>query len=419
MQRKKRNQAWMSAKSAAVKVVRRLQEEGYEAVLAGGCVRDMLMGHVPHDYDVATSATPEVVTELFERTWEVGAKFGVVVVRLGGRQMEVATFRSDLAYVDGRRPVGVVFTSAKEDALRRDFTINGMFFDPMADEVADYVGGRADLKRGVIRAIGEAEARFAEDHLRMLRAVRFACRFEFEIDPATWRAIKRHAAKIERVSPERIRGELERIMVDPHRVRGVELLRESGLMGSVLGMVSDEEADFGVKLLGEVPKQCSFALALAGFLAGCEGDRVEEVVEALRLSNVVSKQVRWLVASWRPFLFGQPMTPGRLKRWVGRGLFETLMQFCRCYLRAQGESDQVLRGVRRQIREWGDEPVCPRRLLDGHQLMKLGATAGPMVGQLGEELYLAQLENEVGTKGEARKWAAQWLADHGDAAGEG
>lgn len=411
---KKTKRTWMSAKAAALKVVRRLQEQGHEAVLAGGCVRDMLMGHVPHDYDLATSATPDVVMQLFDRTWEVGAKFGVVVVRLGGRQMEVATFRSDLAYVDGRRPVGVVFTSAQEDAQRRDFTVNGMFYDPITNQVVDHVGGQADLQRRVLRAIGDAEARFAEDHLRMLRAVRFACRLEFKIAPATWQAVKTHSHHLCKMSPERIRGELERILVDPQRVRGITLLRESGLIDSVLPHQTPAQLDYGTKVLASLPKQCSFALALAALVADCPVAGVTKLATDLRASNKLRQQVEWLVGGWREFLAGQPMTRGQLKRWAGRSLFEALLILCRCCLKAQNQSDAVLRAVRRQLRALGDEPLHPRRLLDGHQLIKLGAIAGPMVGQLGEELYLAQLEDEVKTKPQARQWVAQWLATHAD-----
>ncbi|MCP4713124.1 MAG: CCA tRNA nucleotidyltransferase, partial [Planctomycetes bacterium] len=205
----------ISPRQAAQNVIKQLRRQGYQALLAGGCVRDMLLGHLPKDYDVATNATPDTVAEMFPRTLTIGAQFGVVVVLNGSRQIEVATFRSDLSYSDGRRPDKIVYTDARTDAERRDFTINGMFYDPIDKKVIDYVAGQKDLKKQVIRAIGDPIARFNEDHLRMLRAIRFACRLNFSIEPATWKAIIKLAPKIKRVSPERISGELENILVDP------------------------------------------------------------------------------------------------------------------------------------------------------------------------------------------------------------
>src|SRR5205814_1554090 len=193
---------------AARKVAARLREDGRIAYFAGGCVRDMVRGLVPKDYDIATDARPEVVQKLFPRTYAVGAHFGVIVVLENDFQFEVATFRSDGAYLDGRRPVEVHFATAKEDAARRDFTINGMFFDPEKDEVIDFVGGRADVDARLVRAIGNPAQRFAEDRLRMLRAIRFATVLGFEIDAATWAAIVEHAASIKEISAERIREEL-------------------------------------------------------------------------------------------------------------------------------------------------------------------------------------------------------------------
>src|SRR3984957_1222976 len=197
-------------KSLATGIVRRLRDAGHVAYLAGGCVRDMLRGVEAKDYDIATSARPEEVQRLFSKTVAVGAHFGVICVLDGGRQFEVATFRSDGAYIDGRHPEAVTFSSPREDAERRDFTVNGMFYDPVAGEVIDFVGGRADLERRVLRAIGDAGSRFREDRLRMLRAVRFATVLEFEIDPATWEAVQRLALEIHAVSAERIREELVR-----------------------------------------------------------------------------------------------------------------------------------------------------------------------------------------------------------------
>ena len=227
----------------ALEIVQKLRAAGFEALWAGGCVRDELLGLAPKDYDVATSATPDQIRDLFgrRRTLPIGAAFGVVTV-LGPRaagQIEVATFRTDAAYSDGRHPDSVTFTDAEHDAQRRDFTINGLFFDPVAEKVVDYVGGQEDLKRRIIRAIGDPRLRLSEDKLRMLRAVRFAATFDFAIEPDTLRAIQEMAAEINTVSAERIGMEIRRMLVDPNRAAALQLLRETNLLPHVLPEVAD------------------------------------------------------------------------------------------------------------------------------------------------------------------------------------
>ena len=403
----------MAPKEAVLAVVRRLHGAGYEALLAGGCVRDMLLGQRPKDYDVATNAVPGSIVELFERTLTVGEQFGVVVVLFGGRQIEVATFRSDEGYTDGRRPTGVVFTDARHDAERRDFTINGMFLDPLEeDRLIDYVGGQRDLEAGVIRAIGQAEERFAEDHLRMLRAVRFACRLGFEIEGETWEAMRRHAEQLRRISPERVAAELEMILVDPHRSRGLRLARESGIAAVVFELLADEQLEVGTAVVEELGEHCSFAMALAALLTGCEGALVKRLCRDLRTSNDVRRQVHWLVTQRERLLKAAPLSKGRLKQWLAEPLFEPLLELSRCVLRATGGDEGVLEVLRGQIKELGDEPVSPLRLLDGHELIRLGVPAGPAMGQVVDELYLAQLEGQVENKAEARAWVAAWLGRH-------
>ena len=219
-----------TARKAAEAILRRLRRDGYEAYLAGGCVRDILMGTEPKDYDIATSATPQQICRIYPRAQKVGAHFGVVIVRQFGQQVEVATFRTDGPYRDGRHPETVTFSTAQADSKRRDFSINGMFYDPESDRVIDYVGGQADLRRKLIQAIGNPEQRFEEDHLRMLRAVRFACSLGFDIEQETFEAIYNRASKIASISPERIREELEKILCAPGRADGFRLLCESGLL---------------------------------------------------------------------------------------------------------------------------------------------------------------------------------------------
>jgi len=395
-----------------LRVVHRLRLAGYEALLAGGCVRDVLLGRRPHDYDIATNATPPTVAELFPRSLTVGAKFGVVIVRVGGHEMEVATFRSETGYADGRRPGKVVFTDARQDALRRDFTINGMFLDPLRDEVIDYVGGRADLQQGVIRAIGKPQERFGEDHLRMLRAVRFAARMEFAIDPATWRAIREHADKLSRISAERIGMELEYILTDPSRGRGGKLLLEAGFAGTIFPGVAAEMLAGGLKVLETWSRRIGFGPALAALLCYANAGQVSKVCRHLKTSNDIRHQAVWLVTHQEKLLTAMPMSKGPLKQWLSEPLFETLVKLLRCRLRAEGCSQTVLLRLRRQIRELGDEPVAPPPLLDGHDLMQLGCPAGPLLGRLIEELYLAQLENQVADAPQARRWAREWLDRH-------
>src|SRR5438445_2765116 len=219
---------------AAREIAARLRESGHVAYLAGGCVRDIVRGEPPKDFDIATDAKPEIVQKIFPHTYAVGAHFGVILVVENRFQFEVATFRSDDVYVDGRRPSAVHFSSPEEDAKRRDFTINGMFYDPGTEQVIDFVGGRADLKAKLIRAIGEPAHRFAEDRLRMLRAIRFATTLEFEIESETWSALQQSASSISEISAERIRDELVRIFLSPQRLRGWDLLDRSGLLRAVL-----------------------------------------------------------------------------------------------------------------------------------------------------------------------------------------
>jgi poly(A) polymerase len=235
-----------SQREFALDIVRKLRAAGYDALWAGGCVRDQLLGLVPKDYDVATSATPDQIRDVFgrRRTLPIGAAFGVITV-LGPRsagQIEVATFRADAAYSDGRHPDSVTFTTAEHDAERRDFTINGLFYDPIAETVVDYVGGQQDLRDRIIRAIGDPRLRLTEDKLRMLRAVRFAATFRFEIEPETFRAIQEMAGDITSVSAERIGMEIRRMLLDPNRAVALELLKESGLLAHVLPEVAAHSA---------------------------------------------------------------------------------------------------------------------------------------------------------------------------------
>jgi len=221
-------------KQQAINIVKKLRDHGHQAVFAGGCVRDMILGIPPSDYDIATRARPEVIEQLFDKTLAIGKAFGVIVVIMDGYEIEVATFRKDSQESDGRRPDSVQFSSMDEDAWRRDLTINGMFYDPIGDHIIDFVGGQKDLKNHLIKFIGSPEGRIEEDKLRMLRAVRFAARFNFEIDPVTFEAIKAHASEISQISAERIADELQKILRVKHPRQAFSLLFETGLIDHIL-----------------------------------------------------------------------------------------------------------------------------------------------------------------------------------------
>ncbi|MHC4570671.1 MAG: CCA tRNA nucleotidyltransferase [Planctomycetota bacterium] len=259
----------MTNRQAAIKIIKRLRRNGFQALLAGGCVRDMLLRRRAKDYDIATDAEPRQVTKLFRRTLKVGAKFGVVIVMIEGKQVEVATFRTEAGYTNGRHPAKVKFATAAEDARRRDFTINGMFYDPLKKEVIDYVNGQVDLKKELVRTIGKPEERFAEDYLRMLRAVRFSTQLGFAIEPRTFAAISSSAKNITKISGERIAMELEAILVNPNRSNGVSMLIKSELARAIFPGLSSKCAKFAISALSKLRKRVDFALALACLFVGC------------------------------------------------------------------------------------------------------------------------------------------------------
>src|SRR5436190_6261470 len=263
----------------AIDIIRELRRIGHEAYLVGGCVRDMVMGLEPADYDIATSAHPEEIMRLFPRTEPIGVQFGVVLVIYRGHPFEVATFRSDEAYVDGRRPTGVVFTDAKTDVLRRDFTINGLLYDPMEEHVIDYVGGRDDIEARIVRAIGDPQKRFEEDKLRMLRAIRFGARLGYSIEPETWAAVRQMASGILQVSSERIREELLRVLTEGQAARGCRMLHESGLLEPILPEV--QWSDYLERCLQTLPRPVAGDLAMAVLVHQMTADVVSWIVERL------------------------------------------------------------------------------------------------------------------------------------------
>ena len=403
----------MTNREAAIKVIRQLRRSGFEALLAGGCVRDMLLGRRAKDFDIATGAHPKEVMKIFRRTVKVGVKFGVVIVLLGKKQVEVATFRTETGYVDGRHPGKVEFSDAREDALRRDFTINGMFYDPIRREVIDYVGGRGDLEKKLIRTIGVARERFGEDYLRMLRAVRFSAQLGFAIESKTKSAIGKGAKNISKMSGERIAMELEGILAGANRSAGASLLIRSGLAGVIFPGFAGKGAAQAVKVLAELPKRIDFALGLAGFFAGFETGFAIEKCRVLKPSRNLTKQMKFLLAN-RSVLLDDEMSLADLRVLLAEPCFEDLYALEKAIQRIAGGGKALtpLLRIRRRINSLGDIELRPKPLLDGYYLIRLGAVPGPMVGQLGREMYIAQLQGGIESVPEAREWVKEWLDKH-------
>ena len=396
----------------AEQVVRRLRSVGYEAFWAGGCVRDMLRGVQPKDYDVATSARPAEVKKLFRRTLMVGAKFGVVVVLGPQTQVEVATFRCDLGYQDGRRPGRVVYSDAKQDALRRDFTINGMFYDPLQDKVIDYVGGKTDLRRKIVRAIGQASSRFAEDHLRMLRAVRFACTLGFALENNTAKAIRSQAKKIERISVERIAEELLGILQSPGRDEGITLAGELGLLKVILPEVNYVKAAQRLKRLGGTSGLAGLACLLYDLdrkdSPEQSGDKAKAICRRLKLSNQLMRQTGWLVEMAKSLVTersrGSEISLSRLKTLLASGNFDELLLLYRAVT-----SERAYRQLRGRARQIDPKKVSPKPFITGEDLLAMGIRPGPQMGKCLAAAYEAQLEETVKTKAQARKFVREWL----------
>lgn len=373
-----------SSRDLALRIVRELAGAGYVAYWVGGCVRDQLLGLIPKDYDVATSAVPEVVLGLFRGSTLVGASFGVVLVPGG---VEVATFRSEMNYEDGRRPEQVLFeTEASRDALRRDFTINALYYDPLRDEVIDFVGGQADLQAGVIRAIGDARERFAEDHLRLLRAVRFSSRFRYEIEAGTFEALREMAPKIRRIAEERIHDEMRRVLTGPNLELAWRYLSSSGLWEALV-----PEAPRGERL-AKLGGGISVGLGWAALLDGVADPR--EIFRRFRFSREEAYSCQDLLESERCFAELDEMSVAELKRFLRKLNLEEHFALHRA---TYGESSS-LKSVMEMQRRWTSEELWPEPLLDGRDLIELGLVPGPEFGSLLRGLEDAQLEGRVQTR---------------------
>jgi poly(A) polymerase len=443
-----------SAKQHAAEIVRTLRDHGHQAFFAGGCVRDLLLGREPADYDVSTDATPQQVMQIFPQTFAVGEQFGVVLVpqsggatgvlaRQGERSkgaIEVATFRSDVGYSDGRHPDQVRFTKdPREDVERRDFTINGMLLDPVTNEILDFVGGRDDLKAGIVRAIGDPERRFAEDKLRMLRAVRFAARFDYKIDPATMEAIQKLAPKIHQVSSERVREELTKMLTEGRARRAFELLDTTGLLPEVLPEISamkgveqppqyHPEGDVFVHtqlLLEKLPAGTSKTLAWGALLHDVgkpptfrvAPDRIRfdghvevgvkmaaEICRRLRFSNDETDQILALIDNHMRFADVQRMNQSTLKKFLRLAAFDEHLELHRIdCLSSHGQLDSY-EYSRQQLQSIPPKAIRPTPLITGQDLIEAGYEPGPSFKEILTAVEDAQLEGRLASREAAMEY---------------
>lgn len=390
---------------SAIAIIRELRRRGHEAYLVGGCVRDMVMKMEPADYDIATSARPEEIVKIFPRTETIGAQFGVVLVIYHGHPFEVATFRSDDAYVDGRRPTSVSFTDAKQDVLRRDFTINGLLYDPITERVIDYVNGQADIEAKLVRAIGDPRARFEEDKLRILRAIRFGARLGYKIEPATWEAVCAMAPAIHQVSRERIREELLRILTEGQAARGIRMLEESGLRKEILPELElTDHVERSLEML-QAGVQPDFATAV--LLHETPVDQVNGIIERLKFSRAEVHHVLALVGNLPSFYKVRSMSLSGLKRFFRLIRFEDHLELARIHGIAGGEDLEDYSYASRKHQEWTEEDIAPRPLISGEDLILLGFVPGPQFKEILTHVEDEQLEGRLSDHSQALNFVLQ------------
>lgn len=438
------NPAAVSAHEAALELARRLTAAGHVALFAGGCVRDRLLGREPKDYDIATSARPDDVMKLFPGSNEVGAHFGVVIAKYHGEHVEIATFRTDGSYKDGRRPESVTFSTPEEDAARRDFTINGLFEDPETGEVVDHVGGLPDLRAGILRAIGDPVARFSEDALRLLRAVRFSTVLGFEIEPATLRAISSCHGLLGKISPERIRDEFSKILTTPRRRAGIELLVETGLMAFIVpeflatigceqppewhpeGDVYTHTGIMLEMLEPDAPLELCLAVLLHDIAKPpCQTfeDRIRfnghdamgaemaaEILQRLRYPNSVIDAVVPMVARHMQFMNVQQMRTAKLKRFMAEPTFPQEMELHRVDCASSNGFTDNYEFLQAKAVEFAAEPLIPPPLVTGRDLISLGLAPGPRFKEILDAVQTEQLEGRILDRGPALDYLKELAA---------
>ena len=434
----------------ALAIARRLREKGFAAFFAGGCVRDRILGVAPKDYDIATDARPQVVQSLFDNTVAVGAAFGVIMVVVDGDPFEVTTFRAEAPYLDGRRPSAIRFGSLEEDALRRDFTIGGMYYEPTEDRFIDLVGGMRDLRAGIVRAIGNPYDRFAEDHLRILRAARFAARLDFAIDGATWVAMKRAAPMIKMIAAERVGEEMVMLMTEGGAARGIDIMGECGLLGvlvpEVLEMVGctqpenfhpegdvyrhtrlalsmlppgcGETVAFGILLHDIAKPQCRAVAAdgKATFYGHTDrgAEMAVEIMARLRRSRFVQERVAYLVRNHLRLCMAPRMRPATLKRMLAEDGFAELMKVA--FLDAFASSSYLgfWHFCRRAMNSMTPAEIRPPRLIGGNDLIGLGFEPGPRFKAILKEVEDLQLDGTLASREQAVEYVLNHYAPSGN-----
>ncbi len=436
----------MKPRDIALNILRTLHAAGHEAWFVGGCVRDELRGMAPKDFDIATDARPEQIEALFPNTLGVGKSFGVMLVLEENEQFEVATFRAESGYADGRRPDTVTFGDAKADALRRDFTINGLFLNPVTGELRDWVGGEADLKAGVLRTIGDPAERFGEDHLRLLRAVRFAAQLDFQIEPATFAAVQQHSEKIKRVSAERIRDELLKLFRPPHAARGLDLLRDSGLLAHVLPemmptigcaqspeyhpegdvyqhirlMLDTMEAGAPAELpwtilLHDIAKPATATVGEDGRIHNYghdkQGAKMSEIIlDRLKFPRKQIDAIVFTVLKHMNLAVAPKMRKAKLRRLLLRPTFELELEQHRIDCLGSHAKLDIYEFLCTEKAALDEHPALIEPLLSGRDLIDLGIEPGPSMGKLLNEIRDLQLTEELTSRETALAWAKKKTA---------
>jgi poly(A) polymerase len=402
------NRPPIDERQGAVEVIQTLRDAGHEAFLVGGCVRDTLLGRTPREYDIATGARPEEVQKLFKRTVGVGAQFGVILVLWKGREYEVATFRAEADYTDGRRPDSVSFVSAREDVIRRDFTINGMLEDPVAGEIRDFVEGRKDLDAGIIRAIGPAQQRFEEDHLRMLRAVRFATTLGFEIETDTLSAIIEMASHVTSVSGERVHSELTRVFAAGDSERGFILLTVTGLLDVLIPETIALDTSRCQAMYRELGA-CSLPIALAVVLSDVDESSLAAVAQRLRLSNQQRVLLQHIVSA-QP-RFEATMSRSATLRFIREPWWTHAARVNRAACVATDQSTDTVDALESTRVGLSEDALYPPRLMNGEDLKNMGLQPGPQFKDILTALEDAQLEGAVRTRDEADAFVRQRMEE--------
>ena len=428
----------MSQKDKAIGIVKRLRDEGYESYLAGGCVRDMLLGKTPQDYDISTNAKPDEIAKIFPKTIPVGAQFGVLLVMIESEAFEVASFRHDGPYLDGRRPTHVRYGSLQEDILRRDFTINGMVYDPIIGQIIDLVGGREDLERKLVRAIGNPRSRFEEDRLRMVRAVRFAASLDFTIESETFDAIRELASTVKQISWERIGEEITRILTEGGAKRGFELLDRTGLLKILLPEIEamkgvEQSPDYHPE--GDVFTHTMLTLShldspTETLAYGCllhdvakpvcirrdehrltfyghtekGAEMAEELLKRLKRSRATWERVAYLVRNHLRHVQAPQMRLSTLKRFLGEDGIDELLELTRIDALSANGDLQHYRFCKQKLTELEEEEIHPEPLLRGRDLIAMGFSPGPTFHIILKQVEEAQLGGELSSREEAMEW---------------